>query len=66
MNKDNVNHPDHYNEGGVECIDALQSATVGLQGIEAFDTAMPLSISGDGRKRTALRILKRRFGTYSI
>lgn len=22
----NVNHPDHYNRGGIECIDAIQSA----------------------------------------
>jgi len=22
----NVNHPDHYNQGGIECIDALKSA----------------------------------------
>lgn len=24
--QDNVNHPSHYRRGGVECIDALQSA----------------------------------------
>ena len=23
---DNVNHPEHYTSGGVECIDAIQSA----------------------------------------
>lgn len=31
-----VNHPPHYNAGGIECIDALEAATSGLQGIEAF------------------------------
>ena len=36
---DNVNHPSHYTQGGVECIDALQAATVNLQGIEAVCTA---------------------------
>lgn len=34
-----VNHPDHYNKGDVECIDAIKSATVGLEGIEAVCTA---------------------------
>ena len=36
---DTVNHPAHYTAGGVECIDALQAATVGLEGIEAVCTA---------------------------
>ncbi|WP_298069978.1 DUF3310 domain-containing protein [uncultured Mailhella sp.] len=35
----NVDHPAHYNQGGVECIDALAAATVGLEGIQAFCTA---------------------------
>lgn len=34
-----MNHPPHYNAGGIECIDALEAATSGLQGIEAFCTA---------------------------
>lgn len=34
-----VNHPDHYNNGNIECIDALAAATEGLRGIEAFCTA---------------------------
>lgn len=33
-----VDHPDHYNAGKVECIDALEAATIGLEGIEAFYT----------------------------
>jgi hypothetical protein len=36
---DNVNHPNHYTSGGIECIDALESATVNLSGIEAVCTA---------------------------
>ena len=27
MKKDNVNHPDHYTQSKVECIDAIESAT---------------------------------------
>lgn len=33
---DNVNHPNHYNQGGIECIDAIKAATIGLTGIESF------------------------------
>jgi hypothetical protein len=37
--KDNVNHPSHYNNGKVECIDAIESATVNKKGIEAVCVA---------------------------
>lgn len=33
--KDNVNHPSHYTQGDIECIDAIKAATVGKTGIEA-------------------------------
>lgn len=36
---DNVNHPAHYTQGGVECIDALAAAVINLQGLEAVCTA---------------------------
>lgn len=36
--QDNIN-PNHYKQGGVECIDALEAATVNLKGIEAVCTA---------------------------
>lgn len=39
MSKDKVNHPDHYTQGGIECIDALAAAVSKLSGIEAFCTA---------------------------
>ncbi|HIC3850523.1 TPA: DUF3310 domain-containing protein [Salmonella enterica] len=39
MSKDNVNHPDHYKQGGVECIDAPAAATVNKTGIEAVCVA---------------------------
>lgn len=38
-NIDNVNHPQHYTSGKVECIDALEAATSELKGIEAVCTA---------------------------
>lgn len=39
MAHDVVNHPQHYTQGKVECIDALEAATAGLDGIEAVCTA---------------------------
>lgn len=36
---DPVNHPSHYTQGGIECIDALAAATVNLKGIKAVCTA---------------------------
>ena len=35
---DNVNKPAHY-QGKVECIDAIESAVEGLEGLEAVCTA---------------------------
>lgn len=37
--KEMINHPPHYTVGKVECIDAIESATTCLQGIEAVCTA---------------------------
>lgn len=36
---DIVNHPKHYTAGKVECIDAIESATVNKTGIEAVCVA---------------------------
>lgn len=38
-NADMVNHPSHYTQSGIECIDALKAATVSKTGIEAVCTA---------------------------
>ncbi len=38
-NKEMINHPSHYTAGKVECIDAIESATTCLQGLEAVCTA---------------------------
>jgi hypothetical protein len=39
MSFDTVNKPKHYNLGKVECIDAIESATLGKVGIQAVCTA---------------------------
>ncbi len=30
-----VNHPPHYTQGGIECIEAIKAATIGKEGFEA-------------------------------
>ena len=32
----NVEHPEHYNTGAVECIDGIKAATESLSGFEGF------------------------------
>lgn len=39
VTNDVVNHPSHYTQGGIECIDAITAATVGKTGIEAVCVA---------------------------
>lgn len=39
VRQDMINHPIHYTQGKVECIDALESATIGKSGIEAVCVA---------------------------
>jgi len=36
---DNVNHPSHYTQGSIECIDAIEESTKGLLGIAAVCVA---------------------------
>ena len=35
---DNVNHPSHYTQGNIECIDAIEDTTIGLNGFEGYCT----------------------------
>lgn len=58
MGKDMVNHPPHY-EGKVECIDALESATAGLEGLEAVDTANAIKYLWRWKKKNGKEDLKK-------
>ena len=55
---DNINHPAHY-VGKVECIDALESATEGLQGIEAVCTANAIKYLWRWKKKNGTEDLKK-------
>lgn len=39
---DFINHPPHYTQGGIECIEAIKAATVGLTAMEAICTGNAL------------------------
>lgn len=56
---DMVNHPSHYTSGGIECIDALESATTGLQGIEAVCTANAIKYLWRWKRKNGTEDLKK-------
>ena len=56
---DVVNHPSHYTAGKVECIDALESATTGLQGIEAVCTANAIKYLWRWKRKNGVQDLEK-------
>lgn len=56
---DQVNHPSHYTQGKVECIDALESATINLKGIDAVCTANAIKYLWRWKEKGGLRDLKK-------
>ena len=56
---DNVNHPKHYTKGNVECIDALESATSDLHGIEAVCTANAIKYLWRWKQKDGVESLKK-------
>lgn len=39
QSRSDVDHPPHYTAGKIECIEAIEAATTGLEGLEAVCTA---------------------------
>lgn len=56
---DAVDHPPHYNAGNVECIDAIASATVGLDGIEAVCTGNVIKYTWRWKKKGKIEDLRK-------
>lgn len=54
-----VNHPQHYNAGKVECIDALEAATINLTGIQAFCTANAIKYLWRWKKKGGVEDLRK-------
>lgn len=56
---DSVDHPPHYNNGSIECIDAIASATVGLDGIEAVCTGNIIKYTWRWKKKGKIEDLRK-------
>lgn len=55
---DMVNKPPHY-QGKVECIDALEAATKGLEGIEAVCTANAIKYLWRWKRKNGIEDLRK-------
>lgn len=56
---DPVNRPSHYTAGGVECIDAIDSAVSGLTGFEAVYTAQVLKYIWRWKRKNGVEDLQK-------
>lgn len=56
---DMVNHPQHYTQGKIECIDALGEAVTGLTGIEAVCTANAIKYLWRWKHKNGVEDLKK-------
>ena len=56
---DNVQHPAHYTQGGIECIEALKAATVDKTGIEAVCVANAIKYLWRFEKKNGLEDVKK-------
>lgn len=57
--KDTINHPSHYTNGKVECIDGIEAATTGLEGIEAVCTGNVLKYIWRWKLKNGIEDLKK-------
>jgi len=56
---DKVNHPAHYTQGEIECIDAIEAATIGLEGMEAVCTSQIIKYSWRWKHKNVVEDLKK-------
>jgi hypothetical protein len=57
--KDMVNHPPHYTQGGIECIDAIKAATEGLDGFEGYCTGNAIKYLWRWKHKNGIEDLKK-------
>lgn len=57
--QDTVNHPKHYNEGTIECIDAIESATSNLSGLDAICTGNAIKYLWRWKYKNGIEDLKK-------
>jgi len=56
---DMVNHPSHYTQGKIECIDALEAATANLKGLDAVCTANAIKYLWRWQEKDGVRDLRK-------
>ena len=59
LSNDTVNHPAHYTQGGIECIDAIAAAVSDLSGIEAVCTGNAIKYLWRWKKKNVVEDLKK-------
>lgn len=56
---DTINHPSHYNQGSIECIDAMEEATKNLKGAEAVCTSNIIRYTWRWKDKNGIEDLKK-------
>jgi hypothetical protein len=59
MTHSDVDHPPHYTAGKIECIEAIEAATTGLEGLEAVCTANVIKYVWRWKKKNGLQDLEK-------
>jgi hypothetical protein len=57
--EDMVNHPPHYTQGDIECIDAIKAATKGLNGFEGYCTGNAIKYLWRWKYKSGVEDLKK-------
>lgn len=56
---ESINHPDHYNQGGMEVIDVIEAFTKDCSGVEAFCVGNVIKYTCRFKKKNGLEDLKK-------
>jgi hypothetical protein len=56
---DNINHAIHYNQGKIECIEAIEEATKELSGIESVCTGNAIKYLWRWKRKNGVEDLKK-------
>lgn len=59
VDPDMINKPPHYNQGGIECIDAIAAAVTGLTGMEAVCTGNIIRYIWRWKRKNGLEDVKK-------
>ncbi len=59
MTRSDVDHPPHYTAGKIECIEAIEAATTGLEGLEAVCTANVIKYVWRWKRKNGLQDLEK-------